>query len=131
MLLHTNKLTEKIEHYQSFVRNKTTKSGKKLKIITYQPKTFENPNIAEIKPVIIEHPKMSHELSKTIRQAEKLSQVSYNSSLYSNTKKKKKFFLNKKNVAPTKRGHSFKDYASSYDINTLNSFNSELQLKIN
>ena len=127
----TNKLTEKIEHYQSFVRNKTTKSGKKLKIITYQPKTFENPNIAEIKPVIIEHPKMSHELSKTIRQAEKLSQVSYNSSLYSNTKKKNKNFLNKKNVAPTKRGHSFKDYASSYDINTLNSFNSELQLKIN
>ena len=131
MLLLTNKLTEKIEHYQSFVRNKTTKSGKKLKIITYQPKTFENPNIAEIKPVIIEHPKMSHELSKTIRQAEKLSQVSYNSSLYSNTKKKNKNFLNKKNVAPTKRGHSFKDYASSYDINTLNSFNSELQLKIN
>ena len=129
MLLLTNKLTEKIEHYQSFVRNKTTKSGKK--IITYQPKTFENPNIAEIKPVIIEHPKMSHELSKTIRQAEKLSQVSYNSSLYSNTKKKNKNFLNKKNVAPTKRGHSFKDYASSYDINTLNSFNSELQLKIN
>ena len=131
MLLLTNKLTEKIEHYQSFVRNKTTKSGKKIKIITYQPKTFENPNIAEIKPVIIEHPKMSHELSKTIRQAEKLSQVSYNSSLYSNKKKKKKIFLNKKNVAPTKRGHSFKDYASSYDINTLNSFNSELQLKIN
>ena len=96
MLLLTNKLTEKIEHYQSFVRNKTTKSGKKLKIITYQPKTFENPNIAEIKPVIIEHPKMSHELSKTIRQAEKLSQVSYNSSLYSNTKKKIKIFWTKK-----------------------------------
>ena len=131
MLLLTNKLTEKIEHYQSFVRKKTTKSGKKLKIINYQPKTFENSNIAEIKPVIIEHPKMSHELSKTIRQAEKLSQVSYNSSLYSNTKKKNKNFLNKKNVAPTKRGHSFKDYGSSYDINTLNSFNSELQLKIN
>ena len=35
---------------------------------------------------------MSHELSKTIRQAEKLSQVSYNSSLYSNTKKKIKIF---------------------------------------
>ena len=96
MLLLTNKLTEKIEHYQSFVRNKTTKSGKKLKIITYQPKTFENPNIAEIKPVIIEHPKMSHELSKTIRQAEKLSQASYNSSLYSNTKKKIKIFWTKK-----------------------------------
>ena len=129
MLLLTNKLTEKIEHYQSFVRKKTTKSGKKLKIINYQPKTFENSNIAEIKPVIIEHPKMSHELSKTIRQAEKRSQVTYYSSLYSNTKKKN--FLNKKNVAPTKRGHSFKDYGSSYDINTLNSFNSELQLKIN
>ena len=92
MLLLANKLTEKIEHYQSFVRKKNTKSGKKLKIIAYQLKTFDNPNIAEIKPVIIEHPKMSHELSKTIRQAEKVSQVSYNSTLYSNTKKKIKIF---------------------------------------
>ena len=102
MLLLTNKLTEKIEHYQSFVRKKTTKSGKKLKIINYQPKTFENSNIAEIKPVIIEHPKMSHELSKTIRQAEKRSQVSYNSSLYSNTKKKKKIFFEQKKCSTNK-----------------------------
>ena len=37
----------------------------------------------DIKSVIAEHPKTSHKLSKTIRQAEK---VSSNSSLYSDTK---------------------------------------------
>ena len=37
------------EHYQSFIRNKNTKSVKQTKIITYQPKTFENANIVDIK----------------------------------------------------------------------------------
>ena len=37
---------------------------------------MENPNIADTKSVIIEHPKTSHKLSKTVRQAEKVSQVS-------------------------------------------------------
>ena len=32
------------EHYQSFIRKKNTKSVKQSKIITQQPKTFENPN---------------------------------------------------------------------------------------
>ena len=50
-------------------------------------KTFENPNIVNIKSVIIEHPKTSHKLSKTIRQTEKVSEVGSNSSLYSDTKK--------------------------------------------
>ena len=63
-------------------------SVKQSKIIIYQPKTFENPNIVDIKSIIIEHPKTSHKLSKTIRQAEK---VGSNSSLYSGTKKVKKF----------------------------------------
>ena len=57
------------EHYQSFVRKKSTKSVKQSKVITYQPKTFENLNIFHIKPVIIEHPKIFHKLSNTIRQA--------------------------------------------------------------
>ena len=38
-------------------------------------------------------------------------------------------FLNKKNVKITKRAHAFKDYASSYNVDILNSFNPELQLK--
>ena len=76
------------EHYQSFIIKKNRKSVKQSEIITYQPKTFENPNIVDIKSVITEHPKTSHKLSKTIRQAEK---VGSNSSLYSDTKKVKIF----------------------------------------
>ena len=49
-------------------------------------KTFENPKIVDVKSVITVHPKASHKLSKTIRQAEK---VGSNSSLYSDTKKVK------------------------------------------
>ena len=76
-LLLATKLIEKIldprnakEHYQSFIRKKNTKLVKQLKLITYHPKTFETANIADIKSVITEHPKTSHVLSKTIRQAE-------------------------------------------------------------
>ena len=76
------------EHYQSFIRTKNRKSVKQSRIITYQPKNFENPNIIDIKSVITEHPKTSYKLFKTIRQAEK---VSFNSSLYNDTKKKKIF----------------------------------------
>ena len=73
-----NKLIEKIpdprnirEHYQLFIRKKNTKSVKQSEIITYQPKTFENPNIVDIKAVITKHPQNLHNLSKTIRQAGK------------------------------------------------------------
>ena len=76
------------EHYQSFIRKKSTKSVKKSKIITYQPKTFENPNIVDTKSIIPEHPNTLHKLSKTIRQTGK---VGSNSSLYSDTKKMKNF----------------------------------------
>ena len=37
------------EHYQSFIRKENTKSIKQWKIITYQPKTFENPTIVDVK----------------------------------------------------------------------------------
>ena len=57
-----------------------TKSLKKTKVITHQPKTVENPNSLDIKSVIIEHPKTSNKLS--IRQAEKYFQVVSNSSSY-------------------------------------------------
>ena len=69
LLLLPNKLIEKIpdprnakEHYQSFIRKKNRKSVKQSEMITYQPKTFENPSIVNIKSVIIEHPKTSYKL---------------------------------------------------------------------
>ena len=72
MLLLANKLIEKIpdpcsakEHYQSFISKKNANSVKQSEIITYQPKTLENPNIVDVKSVITEHPKTSHKLSKT------------------------------------------------------------------
>ena len=76
------------KHYQSFIRKNNRKSVKQSEIVTYQPKAFENPNTVDIKSIITEHAKISHKLSKTIRQAEK---VGSNSSLYSDTKKVKFF----------------------------------------
>ena len=64
------------------------RKNKKSEIVTHQPKTFENSNTADIKSIITEHPKTSHKLFKTIRQAKK---VGSNSSLYSDTKKVKIF----------------------------------------
>ena len=46
------------KQYQSFIRKKNTKSVKQSKIITYQSKTIENPNIVDIKYIITEHPKL-------------------------------------------------------------------------
>ena len=66
------------EHYESFLRKKNRKSVKQSEIIAYQQKTFENENLVDIKPDIIEHPKASHKLSKAIRKDEK---VDSNSSL--------------------------------------------------
>ena len=92
------KLTEKMpdprnakKHYQSFLRKKNTKPVEQSKIITQQPKTFKNPNTIDINSVIIYHLKTLHKLSKTIRQAKKVSKVGSskgsNSPLYSETKK--------------------------------------------
>ena len=54
-LLLTNKLIEKVpdsdnakEHYESLSNEKNKKSVKQAEIITYQPKTFENPKIVDI-----------------------------------------------------------------------------------
>ena len=52
-------------------------------VIAYQPKAFEESNIADTKSDIIEHPITSHKLTKTIRMGEK---VDYSNSLYSDTK---------------------------------------------
>ena len=55
---------------------KSTKLLKRSKSNTQQPKTIQNTNIADIKSVIIEHPKIVHKSSKAVRQAEKVSQIS-------------------------------------------------------
>ena len=54
---------------------------KKSEIITYEPKTFEDPSTVHIKPVIAEHLKV-----------EKAEQVASISSLYSDTKMSENFF---------------------------------------
>ena len=41
---------------ESHLKRKNTKSVKLSKVITQQPKTFENSNIVDIKSIIIEHP---------------------------------------------------------------------------
>ena len=51
---------------------------------------MENPKVVEIKSVFIEHPKTSHELSKTITQAKKVGAVKNSDCpLHSETKKVK------------------------------------------
>ena len=62
-------------------------------MITQQQKTLENPNIVCIKAVTLEHLKASRKLSKTKRQAEKVSQVGFGKSSNNKTKEK---FLNEK-----------------------------------
>ena len=49
--------------------------------------------------------------------------------LYIVIQKKSENFLNDKNMKITKREHAFKVYASTYNVEILNSFNPELQLK--
>ena len=122
--LLANKLIEKIphpcnakEHCQSFIRKKNTKS----EILTYQPKTFKNPDVVDIKSVITEHPKTSHKLSK----AEKVCSNSFCIMI-----QKSRNFLNEKNVKVTKRKHAFKGFASSYNAEILNSFTLTYKLKI-
>ena len=44
--------------------------------------------------------------------------------------KKLKDFLNEKSVKITKQVHAFKGFAGIYNVEILNSFNSDLQLKI-
>ena len=100
------KLIEKIpgpcNAEESFLRKKNRKSLKQSEIITYQPKTFKNPNIVDIESFMIE---TLHRLSKTTREVKKTGS---NSSLYSDIKQGKNF-LNEKNVKITKPEHAFKD----------------------
>ena len=99
LLLLANKLIKNIpdprnakEHYESIVWKKNRKYVKQSETSIYQPKRFQNPNIVDIKPDIIKHPKTLYKLSKTIRKGET---VDSNNSLYSDTKKSN-FFKRKK-----------------------------------
>ena len=42
---------------------------------------------------------------------------------------KSESFLSQKTVIITKREHEFKGFASTYDVEILNSFNAEVQIK--
>ena len=88
----------------------------------------KNPKIVDIKSIIIEHPKNSCKLLKTIKQAKKVSSGKNPTILYIEQKGKKNF-LNEKIVKITEWSHGYRDYMSIYNVEILNSFNPELQLK--
>ena len=46
------------------MRKKKRKSVKQSETITFQPKTFENPNIVDIKSIVKEYPKTSLNYSR-------------------------------------------------------------------
>ena len=78
------------------MKRKNTELVKQSKTNTQQRKAVENPNILDIKPVIIKHPKTSQNLCKAIRQTGKVSQVTgpgknSKSRWYSKTKNSEKF----------------------------------------
>ena len=101
------------------------------KKITKLPRTLENPNNYVIKSVFIEILKISHELTKTIRQAEKVSQVRgaekfSTCPLYCETTKSEKFLIKKKDykkkTKKTKQKQQlnnimlYEGYASNYNV---------------
>ena len=58
------------------------------KVITQQLKAIENPNIVDIKSVIIEHPKTSYKLYKTMKVSQAGAVKNSSIPLYSETKQK-------------------------------------------
>ena len=108
-MIETLRLKNVVIFIQTVLKNtinhfwKTNKKiGEKInnQIVTQQPKTLENQNIFDIKSVTIQHPKISHKLSKTIRQAKMISQLdagkSFNKPLYSKIIKSEKLLNEKK-----------------------------------
>ena len=83
------------EYYNFYLKRKNKITSKRSKIITYQLKATKNPNIIDLKSVIIEHPKPPHKLSKTII------------AFYTVKQKKWKFF-EQKNIKITKLSHASK-----------------------
>ena len=100
------------------------KIGKSIKSNCSKPKTIKNPKIVDIKSAIIEHPKTSGKLSKTLKQAKKIgSDKKFESPLHRETKKSENL-LNEKNLS-----HTYRGYLSIYKAEIFYSVNPELQLK--
>ena len=106
------------------MKKENKKLVKRSKVIVQQPKTIEDPNTVDIKSVIVTHPKTSHRLFKTVKNTQR---VGADSSLYSETKTEN--ILNKKNVKITKQSYACRGNASTFNVEILNYFNPELQLK--
>ena len=106
------------------MKKENKKLVKRSKVIVQQPKTIEDPNTVDIKSVIVTHPKTSHRLFKTVKNAQR---VGADSSLYSETKTEN--ILNKKNVKITKQSYACRGNASTFNVELLNYFNPELRLK--
>ena len=97
-------------------------SVKQSQVISYQ-KTFENPNIVDIKSIL----QNIQNLHINYLRLDKFLVLGSNSSLYSGKKSEK--FLNEQNVTITKLELPFTSFASTYDVRILNSSDRELQLK--
>ena len=61
--------------------------------MTQNLKTFEDPNIIDIEPVIIEHQKLNINYLRLSERPKKVSQLGSNSYLYSDTKKEKFYIV--------------------------------------
>ena len=115
-------LSKNKEYYQSYLKEKLSK------ITAWQPKTTENSNIVDIKSSIIKYPEISYKLCRTIKQAEKVSQIcSADSLLFSETKRG--MFLEWKKVKTIKWSHVYRGYESTCNVDIFNSFNPDLLLK--
>ena len=86
LLLFVNKLREKApdpcnakQRYDSFLKKKNRKSVKQSDIIIYQPKTFQNRNMVDIKQATTEQPKVVDKSSKD-------EKANSNRSFYSDTR---------------------------------------------
>ena len=106
------------------MKKENKKLVKRSKVIVQQPKTTEDPNTVDIKSVIVTHPKTSHRLFKTVKNAQRVGADSF---LYSETKKEN--ILNEKYIKITKQSYACRDNASNFHVEILNYFNPELQLK--
>ena len=72
-----NKLREKVP--DSFLKKKNRKSIKQSDIITYQPKTFQNPNMVDIKQASVEQPEV-------VGKSSEGEKANSNRSFYSDTR---------------------------------------------
>ena len=85
----------------------------------------------------MEYPKAFRKLSKTIRQGEKISQVVLTKILliFYIVKLQKWIFFDEtktiNNAKMTKQSHAYRGWPSTHNVETLKSFNLELQLKDN